>query len=49
MKPYLKNVHDHVPLTTITEEIAREEGHKSVFQGEFCILYSKLQVIVGLV
>ena len=42
-------VDNHVPLTTIANEVVREVTDESVINGEVCVLNHELKVIVGFV
>lgn len=46
---HLKNVYDHVPLTAVADETARELVYNAIVQRLVRKLDSLLQVIVGLV
>jgi hypothetical protein len=45
----LKDVDNHVPLTSVTDEVVRKEVNQSVIKRKFCVLNGKLKVIVALV
>ena len=46
---YLKDVDDHVPLTSITDEIVRQEIHQPIIERLVGILDGEFEVVVGLV
>ena len=46
---YLKDIHGHVPLTTVADEIPGKVVDESVIQRQVCILNGELKIVVGLV
>lgn len=46
---YLKDVDHHIPLTTITDEIVRQEVHQTIIERLVGVLDRKFEVVVGLV
>jgi hypothetical protein len=46
---YLKDVDDHVPLTTVADEVVRQEINQSVVERLLGILDGEFEIIVGLV
>jgi len=48
-KEYLEDVDDHIPLTTVTDEIVRQEVHESVIERFVGILNGEFEVVIGLV
>ena len=45
----LEQVHDHVPLAAITDQLVSEVLDQTVVNGQFCVLDGELEVVVGLV
>jgi len=46
---YLEDIDDHVPLTTITDEIVRQEVHQPIIERLVGVLDGEFEVVVGLV
>jgi len=46
---YLEDIDDHVPLTTITDEIVRQEVHQPIIEGLVGVFNREFEVVVRLV